>query len=165
MFLSEHSIATIFRLINFTGLIALFIYLFKKYLRPIIVISVGQKEAVVRNLFNQQQMLEQEQYALDERAAKEVKQCVDLKEKVIQWKNVVDQEIAKRDKERGDRIKILRERAHQRVKRCAIDQVKRQVLAHATTQTALALGKRFADVQKGHSFIKPIINFMRERTS
>ena len=163
--MNENIVAIIFRLLNFVGLFALFFYLFKKYALQMIIIQIGQKESILRNLFNRQQALEQEQYLLDERVTKEAQLCASLKEKVVRWRKLVDQKLAERDQERTDRIKLLSQVAHQHAENHAMNQVKKGVLSTIATQAQGVLSKRFADTKEGQEFIKPIIDFMHKSTS
>ena len=130
-----------------------------------IIVQIGQKESILKNLFNRQQALEQEQYLLDERVTKEAQVCADLKEKIIRWRKLVDQNLAERDKERTDRIKILSQVAHQHAENHAMSQVKKSVLSTITIQAQDAFAKRFSDIKEGQEFIKPLIDFLRKSTS
>ncbi len=130
-----------------------------------IIVQIGQKESILKNLFNRQQALEQEQYLLDERVTKEAQVCADLKEKIIRWRKLVDQSLTGRDQERTDRIKLLSQVAHQKAENHAMSQVKKSVLSTITMQAQGALAKRFTDTKEGQEFIKPIIDFLRKSTS
>lgn len=163
--MNEAIIAITFRLLNFAVLIALFIYIFKKYILPTILIRIGQKEALLRQLFNKQQALEQEQYALGETVAKEAQLCAELKKKVQQWKKEVDQEFAERTKEKTEGIKQLKQKTQQRAQWYGNNKIKKEVLTAATAQAKVSLKKQFADPKKGHNFIQPIIDFMRKGVS
>lgn len=163
--MNEFIVAVIFRLLNFAGLIALFVYLFKKYALEVIAICIVQQESLVRALFNRQDELEVEQRALDEQVVYEAQLCAELKEKIAQWKNLVDQDLAAREHVRADRIKLLSQHAHQHAQNYAMNKAKRQVLSQVSTHVRDTMTKQFTDAKEGQKFLEPIINFMRKSTS
>ncbi len=162
MFWNETIIAIIFRLVNFAVLIALFIYLFKKYALSTITNRVAQKEALLQALYNQQQLLEKQQYALDNHVDQEAALCAELKEKVSQWKDLIDQKIVMREQERVNRIELLEKKTKYYVQSYAISIANKRILTASGQQAQQSLAKQFVDKKVGQDFIQPIIDFMRK---
>lgn len=162
MFWNETIIAIIFRLVNFAVLIALFIYLFKKYALLTITNRVAQKEALLQALYNQQQLLEKQQYALDKHVDQEAALCAELKEKVSRWKDLIDQKIVMREQERVNHIELLEKKTKYHVKSYAVSIANKRILTASGQQAQQSLVKQFVDKKVGQDFIQPIIDFMRK---
>src|SRR5436190_23666586 len=107
MFINETVIAVIFRLCNFGLIIALALYIFKKYMVAGIVTAMAKKKAEKEFLLNQQVLLEQKQIELHILVQQETDLCEHLKIKINEWKRIIEEQNFLQKKECSKRVDIL----------------------------------------------------------
>lgn len=153
----------VFRILNFITLIALFIYLYKKYVAQGVKNQIEQQDALQERLLSRQEQLETESHLLDQKIVYEEALCAQLTDKVVQWAAIIEEEKNVRQSEK-DRIAYI-----------IIDSLKLQeqnkanenFFCYVQKQVALEvkkkLEKKFMADNEQKAYIKMILSYMKEQ--
>jgi hypothetical protein len=164
MFTNSAFIAIVFRLINFSIVIALAAYAFKKYVMPDVLLLMAKKVAEHDFLTSQQLLLENKQFEMDALIKKDKTQYELFKMKIDQWK----QSIHKQDEEsKQDHIKRLdtirnknKEKRFLREQLCLQQTVAKKIIFELSS----SLPNYFQKQDKGIAYLDSIITFMNEKS-
>ena len=153
----------VFRWLNFATLIALFVYLYNKYVKLTVHVGIAKQDAFEQSLLSRQELLESEHALLDEKIEKEKVISQQLENKIVQWTAVIDDRYAVRQSEKEritsklyTQLKIQQELVMQQ-------QLLSYVRLHATAQAERALQERFSDSDSQSKYIDDIIAYMKEQ--
>lgn len=165
MFINEDMIVVFFRLLNFTALVGLAAFLFKKHIMPDVQHTITKEKNDRDALFTERAVLEKKQFALENLLKEESLLCEQFKSKVDEWKKVVELESEFREREHQRNATLLAARAAQR-------NLQKE---HTLTQTAVintvipelqeSLSHFFTDQEESEKFLNSIVRFMDEKKS
>ena len=158
--MDEQIIDFIFKIVNFVVFIGLGVYFFKKYALRKIITGIAQKESFIRGLFDRQQELEQQQYALDQTIAKEEVLCLALKKKINLWNHHVGNELKKQQQEEEEQIQIVYMRLKKRMEMVVTSQIKEKAFQRAIDGSRFALKQQFAQEKNADQFLTWTISWM-----
>ncbi|HEB41903.1 MAG TPA: hypothetical protein ENI08_02710 [Candidatus Dependentiae bacterium] len=160
--MDEQIVAFIFKIVNFLVFIGLGVYFFKKYALRKIITGIARKESFIRGLFDRQQELEQQQYALDQTIAKEEALCLALKKKVNLWKHHVGNELKKQEKEQEEQTQNVYMRLKKRMEMIVTSQIKKKAFQRAIDRSRFVLKQQFAQEKNADQFLTWTISWMSE---
>jgi hypothetical protein len=165
MFTNQDIIAIVFRLINFTALLGVSLYLFKKHVMPDLLMDIENKKEAENSLFLQQGLLEKQQLNLDILLKEDALQCEKFRLKIDEWKKVVTADYEYREKEHNNMMTIVNKRiAHNAVQR---EQSRIQnIVTHAVViDLEKSLSLHFHDSKESSEYLNSILHFMNEKLS
>ncbi len=160
--MDEQIIAFIFKIVNFFVFIGLGVYFFKKYALRKIITGIAREESFARGLFNRQQELEQQQYALDQTIVKEEAFCLALKKKINLWNHQVGKELKKQQQKQEEQTQIVYTRLKKRMEMVVTSQIKKKVFQRSIDRSRFELKQQFAQKKNAHQFLTWTISWMSE---
>ncbi len=160
--MDEQIIAFIFKIVNFVVFIGLGVYFFKKYALRKIITGIAQKESFIRGLFDRQQELEQQQYALGQTIVKEEALCLTLKKKINLWNHHVEKELKEQKQEEEEQTQIMYIRLKKRMEMVVTSQIKEKAFQRAINRARFALKQQFAQEKNADQFLTWTISRMSE---
>lgn len=150
-------ITIIFRIINFSILIALAVYAFYTYLYPIAVDQIAEKEAFFHGLFQQNTMLESKQRKLDEKLTQQKVYCKEIENRILFWQS----EVIKQEQLRASQGESLRMQNNQKAVQRGIwlsnNQLQTHIFSQVINQTEQRLIDQLQQTEQGSLFIKNIV--------
>jgi len=161
---NEPIVAFIFKIINFFVFIGLGVYLFRKYVRQKIITSIAQKESFIRGLFDRQQELEQQQYALDQAVSKEEQLCLQLKKKVDLWKHLAEKGFKKKQQQKKEQVAFIYTRLKERTEMALIARIEKKAFQRAIEQSRAILKKQFSQNKNADQFLSRTISWISKNT-
>lgn len=146
-----------FRVLNFSVLIGVAFYLFRKYFKSKLEEKITQKEMLLKGLEEQGYFLEGKVHTLELYYDKQEQKAADLKQKIAEWNssiaaenNKLHQEYQLHMQQISDRIKIKNETI-------ALSAWRRQVLPELTMRVQEALRQKFKDSSYAYSYVHEIV--------
>lgn len=161
---TEHSwIDIFFRFVNMGVLVALLLYLFKRYGIDAITQGMREQERHKKELADQQEMLARQQ-VLTELAAREQQLLAQRLEKNVHiWRAQFAVFDTLRAQEKEIVRDALRRKSAIQQQQLAADTIAHQVLARACQQARDQVRVQFADEQVGKAFVRDIVASLKTR--
>jgi len=163
MFINETVIAIVFRLFNFSLILALGAYAFKQYVLPEIMIAMAKTESEKDFLVEQRRLLGQRQGELDQLIEQEALLCEQFKKKVDDWKLVVEKERLLEKNELKDRLVAIEKKQSKKEEYREEVLLQRFVANQVTKDLEISLSKHFENEDMGADYLEKIVHFMNER--
>ena len=162
MFINESIVAIIFRLFNFSLVIALATYAFKKYVLPNVLVTMVRKESEKEFLLNQQELLEQKQRELDELIKHDTHYGEYLKLKINEWSRVIAEKHSLQEHECLLRLAVLDKRQNQKNARQKEIMMQELVQKDVACLLKKSLVDHFESEKAGKKYVEDIVSFMQE---
>ncbi len=160
MFEHETILSLIFLVLNFGVLIALGIYLFKRYGLAGIKERIRSEEESLQRLHERKEQLGYDNRMLTEQLVLQDVECVDLGNKIERWHSAYEREQHARYQE----LAILKERVTKKIEMqeqtVALDFLTKKVVPKAIEEATVKLGQQFASPQEGRQFLTQLIAYM-----
>jgi hypothetical protein len=159
-----NSLVTIlFRIINFSVFVSIAIYFFKKKVLTSAQEKINEKEVYLKSLQEQDRVLDNQYFQLNEQLRIQNQQCHHLLKKIKVWQSA---DTAQRT-QKIEQSKLNQERMQERTLQiqAMINQKRfeRHALLKALAQTKNELQNKFSDQAAGESFLQDIVlNLTRE---
>lgn len=153
-------ISVFFRLINFFVLIAVVIYLYKKYASPFLGEQIQEKKDALQSLKNQKSSFEGRQQEISSNTVEQEKLGRSLATKIDLWRQDFDKESERIEEKRVEIASVLEQRMQTRNYYITLLCVQRVVIRQAIDETEDILYQKFADNEVGQQFIQSIVNEM-----
>lgn len=155
-------ISIFFRLLNFGLLIALFIYLYKRYIAQTLADSMQTQRALQNALEQERDILGEKQTILDMNMQAQEALRVVLMQKIELWKSSFMSERQKHLVEKESLEKRLAEKMDVRKEQYTIEQAQQRILPLAIEKARQQLEKTFESAQKSEAYNAAIIAYLRE---
>lgn len=152
-----------FRLINFAVLIALILYLVKKYGLPLLAKSMQEHKDYFLGLTSTHQRLKKEQQLLEKKIVDDQQEQFSLKERLMRWLASVDDQKKKLHALKDERKKMLKERMLFQQKQVARHRLYHAVMADALAQARNTLENQSATPQAQKEMFDAIAQALKER--
>jgi hypothetical protein len=148
-----------FRLLNFSIILALGIYLFKKYVYPTALEEIAEKESFIRGLSQQNSVLQERAHVLDNHISYQQQFCAQMRDKLLRWQEKVHMQEQAKLQQRKRYQEIKEEYIAQRHKR-----LQAQALYKVAMHQALAKARTMLDEEYkgavGNQIIEKIITHL-----
>lgn len=165
MLITGSVVAFVFRLINLAALIAVLVYLVRKYGLPELNKALAEQEQAVTDIKQQTQDLHTHAHKLDADLSAQEQLANELIRKVHAWKTQFEAQTVQHEQERERLI----ESAHQKaaIQQQTIRQLHLQnkVLPVAIEHAQKTLEQQFSSDQAGKQYIKSVINALERSSS
>jgi hypothetical protein len=162
MTINGEIIAIIFRLINFSALIALCVYFFKKYGLEVIRADMSAEQERLDGLRARAAELQQEKRNLEKGIKEDARACSLLKEKITTWHIVAESESDAHRADRDKRIEIVKKRAEQQAQAIEFYRAQRIMVPAALEKARTLLESKFAAKNRVHDYVQQVIATMEE---
>lgn len=155
-------VSIVFRLLNFGALIALGIYLFKRYLLGSITLQIAKRQQKLADLSLQNQLLKDQTKAMDFTFAEQQAVSRVLLQKIDVWKALVSQRMLERDQEKVMYESALAQRMKTQQAYLALCSAQKRALLPAIDKAREALIVNYNAAPLGQSFISEIVKHMEK---
>jgi len=164
MFASEFSVI-FFKLLNFAALLALFTFVYRKYIRSTIVQGIqGEKEA--ESLLNERIItLSQKGHNLNDDISSQEKLCRSLLEKADRWRSVTEREYENRRLKLQEYEKNMRNLVEKRTKVLEQQRINARMVPKVVHYLDKEVDAIFSDKQRVHEYTNILIQGMRKSQS
>lgn len=162
MFTSYAIVGFFFRILNFTILVVVGAYLFKKYGRPMFVDLIAKKDAERESLLHEHHVCEEKQATLDALVKHEVALCERFKEKIDIWKKVATTKHQICQNKIEERIATIAKRNVQCADQRECKRVQKIVIDRLVETLQKKLTDHFEQANVGSHYIDSITHFMDE---
>ena len=159
---AELLITIIFRLLNFVALMALFAYIFKKYLRKDIEESIEHDRLAEVNLNIRIGEMKHRSSEISEEIIKQQKLCEYLNARTNQWKTAFEKDVKRRRDQQKALDMQMTEHARQQVQAIAQERMVQAVLPKALAAAHDRLKKSFEAPDHGSVFVHNILAQMKK---
>lgn len=163
MFINESIVAILFRLINFAALIAVAIFLYKKYIKCDLLCMIAEKKSSHEHLCEQQLSFEQQQAALDTLLKKEAVLCKNFRTKIDEWKKTITLEHEMAQKMHAQELVAAQERAATIAANREQEKIRAVVTHEVAANLQKNLSRYFKDASKNSDYLNAIVRFMDEK--
>lgn len=157
-----HIIKPLFQLINFAVIIALVVYVFKKYLFDSIRAQKRAQHAIVASLKKTFYMLMRNYQMLNREIEHEQQLQYELKERVMRWRAYVESCQEQMVNEKAERGKALSNQMSEQIVQIQQHLVYKQVLPHAMKEARAQLIKQFDDPHKQQAYMAHAIQLLKK---
>lgn len=158
----EFSFMTIFfRLFNFALLMAVFYYIFKKYIKHQAEEKINQKESLLKGLKEQGYMLEGKGHNLELRMKFQEDKMQKLKERIQEWNQAVKIEQEKRKEENARLFQAIAQRMHHKNEEIKKTYLKSIIIPQVVNAVRTDLHKEFADQEKGKNYLQELFTHLK----
>jgi len=156
-------VAIIFRLINFTILIAAAVYLFKRYALSWIQEQIVGKVSEIDQLQSQVQMLDAQKKDSEQAIINQKKLYHTLYHKMEQWNKSFTIVKNQRDQEKENIMRSLQHKVVQQQNYIALSHAQKKILPVAISNARQILTDEFRSEARAHQFIGSLIKYMGEQ--
>ncbi|MFZ5953954.1 MAG: hypothetical protein ACOYT8_02505 [Candidatus Dependentiae bacterium] len=157
-------IAILFRIINFCFFVGIAIYFFKKKVLTATKQKINENEVYQKSLQEQERMLENQYFRLDDQLRAQNEKCHRLLSKVTLWKVASDALHAKKNQEchrNKERMAVRNDLIQTLINN---QRFEKEALQKALSKTKQDLQKKFSDESVSRSFIHDIIMNLDRKT-
>jgi hypothetical protein len=164
MFTEYPLVYVFFRFLNASIIVALVVYLFKRYVVDMIKEQMREKELQTKNNVEQQKVLAQEEEMVRQRAQEQELFAQRLEKNLQTWRTYFDAQALKQAQEKGIIREKLAQKSALQQKHFVADTVADAVLVRASEQAHKELQKEFADEHKGKAYVHDIVAYLKKRS-
>ena len=154
--------AATFKLINFSVVVYLFVYLFRRYVLAWVYAAIAEKKKIVDDLEHTVNVLHAEHESVDRHMQEQDAMHHELMEKLERWNNRVEsaqkQYALKAEKQRA----LLERTAEIRASARVMIQVEKTVFPKVLQTATERLETKYANEQEGHAFLAAMIAQLRK---
>jgi hypothetical protein len=163
MFINESIVAILFRLINFVALIAVAVFIYRKYIKCDLLCMIAEQKASHEHLYEQQLSFEQQQVALDTLLKEEAVLCKNFRIKIDEWKKAITLEHEMTQKAHAQELVAAQERAATIAANREQEKMRTRVTQEVAANLQRNLSHYFKDTPKNSDYLDAIVRFMDER--
>lgn len=156
-------IAIAFRVINFCFFICLMIYLFKKKVVGATQEKINEKEVYLQGLQEQERMLKNHYSRLEDQLHQQNENCQKLLEKIILWKSLQDNDIARKKSNYELNCKQVIARNECKEQCINKERFEKAALQEALSKTQEKLKEQFSQPEVGKLFVHDIIKALAKK--
>ncbi len=154
-----------FRVLNVGVLIAVGVYLFKRYGIDAIAEQMGQQERHKKVLQDQKTALAQERELAQKAAHEQELLARRLRTNMVRWQEQFGKQVAMRAQEKERLLQVLAHKSAVQQQQLAADVAADRVFARSIAQARAQLGKQFADARAGQEFVHDIVVYLKKSAS
>lgn len=154
-------VAIIFRLINFAVALGASCYVFKRYVIPMIVADIDQRQKDLNELNAKAIELAKQEKEAKQAIVDQQHTYQRLQKKLEQWNTVFNATVVHRNREKQQLIDALAQKAVQQQNYITTRHAQNKVLPAALRDAQHQLTKQFQDSATGQSYIEKLIAHMR----
>lgn len=155
-------VSIVFKLINFGALIALGIYLFRRFALSGIKLQMAKRQQKLADLALQTQLLKEQAKAMDFTLAEQQSVSRGLLQKIDLWHSLVAHYMLERDQERIAREVALANKMKVQQAYIELHEVQKKALLPAIKKSRDALAQQYTAMPLGQSFISEIVRHMEK---
>ncbi len=161
MLSSKYILTIIFRLINFGALIALSVYLFKRYALPSFKLKIHEKQARLDDLNAQHTLLARDDRLLERALIDDRKHQEYLTQRVMAWKAKIARDRERFIQERQKRSELLQKRTALQDEYVQKNRLRELILPAALEQARGQLISQYNEPRAQKEFINRVITTLR----
>ncbi len=162
MFVHKELLAVIFRLVNFGILAYICVYLFKRYILPMIKDQMRREQEEQRTIKERHKEIRKQEKIVTAFAYDQEKLCRILQEKVNRWRRVQEDYEQKRVHEKERRIRFLQDRVMCQEQEFERQHMLRLIVPRAVDTVERTLHATFKSPDQGRVYIQDIIKQLRK---
>lgn len=156
-------VAILFRIINFSVFVGIAIYFFKKKVLTSAQEKINEQEVYLKSLQEQDRMLDNQYFQLNEQLRIQNQQCDHLLQKIKVWQSADEAQRAQKIHQSNLNRARMQDRTEQIQAMINQRRFERHALLKALDQTKIELQKKFSDQATGELFLHDIVlNLTRE---
>lgn len=165
MYLDKTVISIIFRIINFSLIIALFVYLFRTYVVTMIKEAIQRDDALEQERHRKKKSLEHEVKLLDKQMQEQAHLCDHLMKKVKQWDEIFKENEHSKAKEQKTIQEEIQKKMNVQVEQIEKRRVYKQVVPQALDKARNELEAKYKEKENGEHFLNYLMRFMEQNIS
>ena len=161
----ELLLTIVFRILNFGVFVAVCLYIYRRYIRPMTETEMAAQEGFVKGLKEQKNVLEARYYELNDQIAQQRANAQNLSHKVELWKERFEIQLAQKDKEKELLKQALVKRLEIQAYSLEQEHIKKQISPMALKHAQDELAVYFADRVHQREYIQELLSLVSERSS
>ena len=160
----ELLVTIVFRILNFGVFVAVCLYVYRRYIRPMTETEMAAQEGFVKGLKEQKNVLEARYYELNEQVAQQKANAQNLNRKIELWKERFEVQLTQKDKEKDLLKQVLIKRLEIQAHSLEQEYIKKQVAPVALKNAQDELVNYFADNVHQREYIQELLSLVSKRS-
>lgn len=151
----------LFRFLNFGVVILAGWYVYRRYIKHSLEETIHDKEILSRGMKELGYMLEGQIHALDDELQSQHERCEQLKEKVLEWQEMVAKQQARASEQRQQLLKEINDRIYEQSARLTYRAQAQKIVPAAMARARKSLQQHFAQSDLQQQFLQDLVRSMR----